>query len=126
VNNVPFVIANAENGLDVFKNIYKIKSSKLNVLPQYLSLPPCSSEVDFNLRDKLKIPSSSIVVGMVAHYRPEKLHFLLLTAYQKIRHNFPDTYLIFLGNKNQTENSKKKYEKLARFITNNGLSNNVH
>lgn len=126
VNNIPFVIANAENGLEIFRNVYKIDPIKLNVLPQYLSLKPCPSAQNNSLRAELGIPEHSIVIGMVAHYRPEKLHSLLLNAFKQVKEGFPDTHLVFLGNKNQTETSITKYNTLASFINENYLSNSVH
>ncbi|UOX34027.1 glycosyltransferase family 4 protein [Flavobacterium sediminilitoris] len=104
IKNVPFIIANAENGLKVFKEYYNIPKEKLFVLPQYVSISKISIDTE-KLRIKFKIPKESIVIGMIAHYRNEKLQKLLLQSFSEINTN-KNIHLVFLGNKdNSTETS---------------------
>lgn len=125
VKNVPFVIANAENGLEMFRKTYHVSSNKLNVLPQYVSI-----SIDKNVEDTCMIEKSTnfsdkLVIGMVAHYRPEKRQELLLITFEKLRNHYPNIHLLFLGNKNQSENSIRKYEELGQLIKIKKMENSV-
>jgi len=82
VKNIPCVIGNASNCLDMFKTTYKIDSKKLNVLPQYVSMKYVKEDKEL-LRAKYIIPQESIVIGMIAHFRPEKCFELLLYVFVK-------------------------------------------
>lgn len=102
IHNVPFVIANAQNGLEVFQNYYKISEKKLFVLPQYVSIKRIVLDT-VSLKDKFCIPNNSVVIGMVAHYRTEKFQELLLQSFSEIKTD-KKIHLVFLGNKdNDTE-----------------------
>nr|WP_315174132.1 glycosyltransferase [uncultured Flavobacterium sp.] len=116
VNNIPCVIGNASNCLDMFTNLYSVNPEKLNILPQYLSM-------EFKHRDKqllktqLGIPQESIVIGMIAHYRPEKYHDLLLNVFEKLNQKHENIHLVFLGSKGNTSNTIEKYNALSQKIT---------
>lgn len=124
VNNIPFVIANSSDGLDMFQYKYNIDPKKLNVLPQYISLEYVRGNKE-NIKRSLGIPINSIVIGMIAHYRPEKLHGLLLSCIQDLQKTEDRIYLIFLGNKNNTSITLNKYEQLNRQIIQENLSKNI-
>lgn len=115
VNNIPCVIGNASNCLDMFTNLYSVNPEKLNILPQYLSM-------EFKHRDKqllktqFEIPQESIVIGMIAHYRPEKYHDLLLNVFEKLNQKHENIHLVFLGNKDSTITMQKKFNALTTTI----------
>lgn len=111
IQKVPFVIANAANGLEVFQDYYKMPNNKLFVLPQYVSIK--KKELDSNyLKIKFRIPQESIVIGMIAHYRTEKFQELLIQSFSEIRTD-KKTHLVFLGNKNNNEETQEKYSSLV-------------
>ncbi len=124
VKNIPCVIANAENGLDMFKNVYKVNPEKLFVLPQYLSLDYLNG-AGKELRTRLDIQDEAIVIGMIAHYRPEKLHWLLLNAFIDILKFHKNIHLIFLGSKEISKTSLGKYTSLSNAIEEFNLNSNV-
>lgn len=111
VQKIPFVIANAANGLEVFQNYYKIPKQKLFVLPQYVSIKKVILET-VSLKDKFGIPNDSIVIGMIAHYRNEKFQELLIQAFSKIKSE-KKVYLVFLGNKDNSEETLAKYNSIV-------------
>ncbi|CAM4152906.1 glycosyltransferase [Gillisia hiemivivida] len=122
--NTSCVVANASNGLEMFKNLYIIEPQKLNILPQYISIShhPLDKE---KLKLKFKIPKNSLVIGMIAHYRPEKYHELLLNVFEKLIEKHDNINLVFLGNKNNTVTTQKKYQYLSAKIVNNNMSSKV-
>lgn len=110
VRNTPFFIANAESGLDVFKNKYNVNTDKLFVLPQFISIE--KQELDApKIKQKLGIDNEALVIVMIAHYRKEKYQELLLEAFLNIETD-RKTHLIFLGNKDNDNYSLEKYNKL--------------
>jgi glycosyltransferase involved in cell wall biosynthesis len=114
IQKVPFIIANAENGLDVFINEYKVPKEKLFVLPQYVSI----NKVELNkgnLRSKFNIKKEAIIIGMIAHYRDEKFQELLVNAFSEIR-TLKEIHLVLLGNKDNDENTLLKYNNLRKLV----------
>lgn len=110
IKKAPFFVANAPNGLEVFKNQYKVNQKKLFVLPQYVSIKKvCLDKED--LKKELAIPNKKIIIGMIAHYREEKFHELLLNAFSKIAHNY-NVHLVLLGNKDNNEETLAIFNKL--------------
>ena len=111
VNQTPFIVANAENGLEVFQNYYKIPKGKLFVLPQYVSIK--KMELDsVLLKKKFGIPYDAIVIGMIAHYRIEKFQELLLQSFSEIVTD-KKNHLVFLGNKDNSKETLDKYNSIV-------------
>jgi glycosyltransferase involved in cell wall biosynthesis len=124
VNNIPCVIGNASNCLDMFKNKYVVDEKKLNILTQYVSL----ERVDKNkkeLRGKFNISDDKIVIGMIAHFRYDKYHDVVLDVFIKLQENYPQAHLLFLGNKDNDEPSNAKFINLSKRIENNNWSQSV-
>lgn len=96
--HIPLVIANAPNGLEIFNEMYPRSNKDCFVLPQFLSLDHKNGNPEL-LRKDLNIAEEEIVIIMVAHYRPEKLHGLLIEAFIQIKKEYNNITLIFLGNK---------------------------
>ena len=111
IHNVPFVIANAQNGLEVFQNYYKTPKEKLFVLPQYVSIKKIVLDAA-SLKDKFGVPNDSIVIGMIAHYRTEKFQELLLQSFSEIKTG-KNIHLVFLGNKDNNEETIDKYNSIV-------------
>lgn len=110
VKKAPAIIANAENGLEVFKEYYKVPKDKLHVLPQFLAIERKSLDKEY-LKKQLSIPNDSLVIGMIAHYREEKYQELLIEAFSEIKID-TKIHLVFLGNKDNNENTFNKYHQL--------------
>ncbi|MCG2419877.1 glycosyltransferase family 4 protein [Aequorivita sp. F47161] len=122
--NIPCVIANAPSGIELFYNAHLKSKRPSFVLPQFLAF-----EVIFknrkNLLRKYGIPENAIVIGMVAHYRPEKLHYLLLNVFKELLKEHSNIYMIFLGNKNNSTVTKKTFESLQENVITNQLTEKI-
>jgi len=123
VQETPFFIANADNGLDVFKTKYEVPKEKLYCLPQYVSIKRINLD-KIQLRKDFAINENAIVIGMIAHYRIEKYHELVLKAFSKIQSNF-NIHLVLLGNKDNNEETLNIYKDLVKNVDELGLSNSV-
>lgn len=124
VNNIPCVIGNASNCLDMFKNEYTINPDKLFVLPQYVTLEYIESNKDF-LRAEYNIPKGSLVIGMVAHYREEKFHDLVLDVFNKLTLKYDTIHLVFLGNIENQIYAQEKYSQLSKKILENKIETKI-
>jgi glycosyltransferase involved in cell wall biosynthesis len=123
--NIPFVIGNAPNCFDIFKNEYPLSQEKLNLLPQYLTIE--IEKKDKNLiKQNLNIPQDSLVVGMIAHYRIDKYFDLILDAFAKsIQQTDKNIHLVLLGNKDNDEASLTIYLKLIEKTERLHITNHV-
>src|SRR5690606_37786703 len=83
IKNTPCIIGNAVNCLDIIKREYKMPSNKMFILPQYVSIQKKTMNREV-VRGKYGIGKDSLVIGMIAHYRPDKLHFLLLNVFSQL------------------------------------------
>lgn len=111
VNQTPFIIANATNGLEVFQNHYKIPKEKLFVLAQYVSIKRIILDA-VSLKAKFGIPSNAITIGMIAHYRTEKYQELLLQSFSEIKTE-KKIHLVFLGNRDNSQETLDKYNSIV-------------
>jgi len=123
VKETPFFIANADNGLEVFRTKYEVPEEKLYCLPQYVSIKRINLD-KIQLKKDFAINENAIVIGMIAHYRVEKYHQLLLNAFSKIKSSFT-IHLVLLGNKDNNEETLAIYMDLVRKVDELGLSNSV-
>ena len=124
-NNIPFVIGNASNCFDIFKNEYPLPEHKLNLLPQYLTLDVKKKDRN-KILEQLKISSDTIIVGMIAHYRKDKYFNLLLDAFFEVEKKTNQSiHLILLGNKENDNASLLIYEKLVKKVKAYGLENKI-
>lgn len=123
--NTPFVIGNAPNCFELFQTKYKIAKSKLNLLPQYLTLEPVKKNAKA-IRKMLNIPEKAIVIGMIAQYRPDKYFDLLLEAYYRVLEQLNiETHLVMLGNKKNSSVALSIYNSLNDKVNQYGLEANV-
>lgn len=124
VNNVPCVIGNAPNCLQMFEYPYRLKREKLNVLTQNITLEKIIKDPVL-LREKFNVPRNSVVIGMIAHFRIDKYHDLLLDAFINLADEYTNAHLLFLGNKENNLTSKEKYLKLIKKVADNNLEERV-
>lgn len=123
IKKAPFFIANSENGLDVFKKHYHVPNEKLYCLPQYVSI----KKIDLDkkqLKNEFKINNDAIVIGMIAHYRHEKFHKLLLEAFNSIQKEL-NIHLVLLGNKDNNEETLEIYNELIEKVADSNNTNSI-
>lgn len=123
INQTPFFIANAPDGLLTFNDKYKIDENKLYYLPQYVSL----KKIEFDnlaIRKELNIDENTLIIGMIAHYREEKFFELLMNAFSKLS-DFYNIHLVFLGNKDNNEETLHIYNALKNQRKSLKLENKV-
>jgi glycosyltransferase involved in cell wall biosynthesis len=121
---VPCVIANASNGIDLYLEGYKVKPSKLNVLPQYISLDVKHKDGQV-LRKKYDLAEDAIVIGMIAHFRDEKYHEFVLNSFYELSKRYTNIALVFLGQKSVNQVTLTKFNFLENKIDSLKLTDRV-
>lgn len=123
IKKTPLFIANAKNGIEDIQKHYPVKDNKLFCLPQYLSL-----EYEYynnsEIKKYLNIGNNSIVIGMVSHYREEKLFDLLFDAFLKLESSY-DIHLVFLGDRENSKITEKKYNYFNEKVEQLNLKNKI-
>jgi len=124
VNNMPCIIGNASNCLDIFKNDYTVKNHKLNILPQYLSLEKEHRDKSTIIK-RFNISSNKFIFGMIAHFKSFKYHELLLKVFKIFNEKYPHTHLVLMGNKDNDEDTLSIYNDLKKDIISANLQLSV-
>lgn len=123
IKKAPFFCANAEGGFSTFINTYNVDKNKCHVLTQYVSF----DRVDFDknkIKKELKIPENKFIFGMVAHYRAQKHPELLIEAFSEIAEK-RNIHILFLGNKNNNEETQLKYKTLISLAQKLGVKEGI-
>ncbi len=108
VRNTKCVIANAPNGIEIFKKRNRNGlQTKYYILPQYVSIPYKILDAE-KIKQRLGIAPNHLVVGMIAHFRPEKLQFLLVNAFVQLSKTYNHISLVFLGGFHQQSSDRIK------------------
>ena len=123
IRKTPLFIANADNGIDLITNDYSVPESKLFCLPQYVSVEKQVLD-KVALKNEFQINENDLVIGMVSHYRKEKLFELLLSVFKKLQKT-KQVHLVLLGDKYNSKGSEEKFKELTHWITNNNLEKHV-
>ena len=123
IKKTPVFIANAENGIDLITSDYTVEASKLKCLPQYVSL--AENRLDKKtLLEEFKIKDEPIIIGMVSHYRIEKLQKFLIEVFSHltIKHNI---HLVLLGDKTNSTDTERRFNLLEDQIKNLKLEHKI-
>ncbi|MDG2280352.1 MAG: glycosyltransferase family 4 protein, partial [Flavicella sp.] len=112
INKTPLFIANANNGIDEILKTYEVPRDKLYCLPQYASLK-FEDQDSSKIREQLKVDSDAIVIGMISHFRKEKLFDLLFDAFQELKVD-RKIHLILSGDAKNSNDTNEKYKQLLK------------
>lgn len=117
---VPLLIANSESGVKELKEKLPIQRKHTHCLPNFSTISEIPKQNSDEIRKRLNIDLNSIVVGMVGHFRPEKLQKLLLEGCLDLFFEFP-IHLVFVGNKGE----EIEFTKIKDLISKHKLESRV-
>lgn len=113
------------NSLASAKLFLKIVPAKVTIVHNFLDLSLYNvDQVEKKMRKEFKIPTNAFVCGFSGRFLPRKGIPVLLKAFQKVLENYPDTYLVMVGDNDGGEhvNWKLMYENMANDL---GISDRV-
>ncbi|OEY71662.1 glycosyltransferase family 4 protein [Salegentibacter salarius] len=120
----PCVIANAPNGIELFREAHRLENKRAFVLPQFLTMNYQNFSKE-EIRQKYDISQDSVVIGMVSHYRPDKKHHLLLEAFFELSEKFQNVTLVFLGYRGANPVTQEKFDKIVNKVNRKNVHNKV-
>jgi glycosyltransferase involved in cell wall biosynthesis len=124
-DNIPFVVGNAPNCFDIFRNEYSLPEKKLNLLPQNLTLKKVVKD-KVELRKLLNIPNDAITIGMIAHFRDDKYFDFLFDAFIRLLNKTEvKIHLVILGNKENESTCLNIYKNLKKRVKENKLEDSI-
>ncbi|QTE23043.1 glycosyltransferase [Polaribacter cellanae] len=123
IKKTPLFIANAESGLDSILEKYVIPQKKLICLPQYVSIKRENLNKN-SIKEEFKIDKKDIVIGMISHYRLEKLQHILLEVFSNIYLKY-NIHLVLLGDHSNSKESERKFLALKKKVKRLNLNNKI-
>lgn len=95
---VNLYICNSRIVANFYTDTLGIPKKKVRVIPNGIELDAYSYPVDIpKLKQELGIPIGKIVIGCIAQFRKQKNHPALIHAFAKILKQYPDTFLVLIG-----------------------------
>jgi len=92
--------------------------NQIQVLYNAVNTPKALTEEDkITFYNSIEYTKGDVIIGMIGNFRPEKDHFTLIKAFNKLRHKYPSLKLILIG---RTNNELMNYR---NFILENKLTN---
>lgn len=122
VEKCPVFIANSEEGKEELENQFDLQSKKVYYLPNFSTL---KTKKTIYKKQDFSIPEEAVVIGMIAHFRKEKLQHILVEAFSKVYARHPNIHVIFVGNIYESEEEQSNYSKVKALIEDKGLQEHI-
>ncbi len=97
-------------------------------LPKVYFVPNFSTILEKEFLAKPKKPSyleGKIVIGMIGHFRQEKLQSILVEAFSNLLKEIETIHLVLVGNIHENKNERSSYSDVEALIKSNNLENSV-
>lgn len=121
---VDLIVTNAPRVRELTIRKEGVPEEKVVVVPNAIDVQRFRQRAgDGALKQRLGIPESAQVAGLVANYRPMKRQETLLRAARKLRESHPDLHFLFVGQNMTPEDIEGR---LRRMTTELGLDERVH
>lgn len=118
----PLFIANSPNGQNELLDILKSPKEKTYFLPNFSTIESINLKKNIKLLDDLK---DKIIIGMLAHFRAEKMQDVLLMAFYELSKKYQNSHLILAGTRYKDERESIFYQNLQSFIKSHELENKI-
>lgn len=118
----PLFIANSPNGRQELLQILKVPEDKTCFLPNFSTIDSINTNKNIDVLNDLK---GKIVIGMLAHFRVEKMQNILLEVFYELTQKYPDICLVLAGTIYRDDNELDYYDSLKSFITAHFLEDKV-
>ena len=122
VKKTKLFIANSPDGKKELEARFKLPRGK------YYFLPNFSTIKKINLQKKLPrldLINEKKIIGMIGHFRQEKLQSIVVKSFSKLLENHKDVHLVLVGNIDESEQEKSTYSEVIDLINTNKLSNKI-
>ncbi|KGL63231.1 glycosyltransferase, GT4 family [Polaribacter sp. Hel1_85] len=116
VKKTPFFLANSIEGKKELESKFKIKKGYF--LPNFSTVNKINTN---NFLLKNKGIKGKVVLGMIAHFREEKLQIILIEVFSKLLQKNKNIHLVLVGD----ALDKKKFNEVKKYIFINNLKDSI-
>lgn len=121
VKKTPIFIANSKDGEQELMEKFKLTNSHY-FLPNFSTV----KKVNKNKKlEKLNFIEDKIVIGMIAHFRIQKLQNVLLRVFNELLKKYSNIHLVFAGNLHDSKDEESNFEEVTKFIKQYSLDQKV-
>ncbi len=118
-------IANSPDGKKELETVFNLSNNKVHFIPNFSTL--ISDDVRHqNKNNEIVDLKDKIVIGMIAHFRKEKQHYLLLESFFTIIKKHKDIHLVLLGDIDKNSEQDIDLQRVKEFIAENELTDSVN
>ncbi|MCA9736431.1 MAG: glycosyltransferase [Gemmatimonadota bacterium] len=109
------VLANSRTVGRIVAEEDRVPGDRIHVIPNFLedeALAPPPSGWIADRKAELALPGNALVVGSVARLRPEKDLAMMITAFAQVGRQWPDAYLVLVGDGPEEQSLRALVERL--------------
>ena len=122
VRRTKIFIANSPDGKKELDSKFNLSKSKAIFIPNFSTI----LEKEFAVKPKKpKHLEGKVIIGMVGHFRQEKLQTILVEAFFSLLKKTNKIHLILVGNIHENEEEKSDYSDVMLLINKNELQDSV-
>ena len=122
-DSCPMFIANSFDGLNELKGKSKLKTNNFVALSNFSTINKTFKSD--NLRSLFKIENKTVVIGMVAHFRIQKLQHLLVLAANELMSLGYNIHIILAGYVQESEEEMSNFKLTKDFIEKFNINDKV-
>lgn len=123
VKKSPLFIANSLDGKIELEEKLNFNKNKSHFLANFSTIRHLNNNKNI---DNLKLIEDKIVIGMIAHFRVQKLQHILVEVYHELLKKYKKIHLVLAGNIHDDENDEKSsYKRIVNYISTHKLENNI-
>tara|TARA_R110002072_G_scaffold33696_18_gene101901 strand:- start:4082 stop:5227 length:1146 start_codon:yes stop_codon:yes gene_type:complete len=122
VKKTKLFIANSPDGKKELESKFSIDKRKSYFLPNFSTIKTKNHKKGISKLDSIK---GKKIIGMIGHFRQEKLQSIVVKSFYKLLKNHKDIHLVLAGNIDESEKEKSTYSEVINFIKKHQLSDKV-
>ena len=111
-----FFVANSRNGAEELKKELRLQRKTPHSLANFTTIEKVNPANKDDLKQEHNIPKDSLVIGMIAHFRPEKRQKILLEACFSIFKDNSKIHLVLVGNDYSKDEQESEFKSIHSMI----------
>lgn len=124
VKRTKLFIANSDGGKEELEEVLGAKKERTYSVPNFLTMPLYNKELENKSLSK-KDWEGKTVIGMIGHFRQEKLQSLLVKAFIKLREKNEKVHLLLVGNVHENEHEQSYYKEVIKLMKEHQLEKDI-
>ena len=122
VKKTKLFIANSPDGKKELESKFSIDKKKSYFLSNFSTIKTKNSKKSISKLNSIK---GKKIIGMIGHFRQEKLQSIVVNSFYELLKSHKDIHLVLAGNIVESEEEKSTYSEVINFIKEHQLSDKV-